>query len=27
VIDKRGRPAIGVSFSALLGVGLGWSSL
>ncbi len=26
VIDKRGRPAIGVSFSALLGVGAGWSS-
>jgi hypothetical protein len=27
VIDKRGRPAFGVSFSSLLGVGVGWSSL
>src|SRR5262249_44344326 len=27
VIDKRGHPAFGVSFSALLGAGLGWSSL
>jgi hypothetical protein len=27
VIDKRGRPAVGVSFSSLLGVGVGWSSL
>ena len=27
VFDKRGRPAIGISFSRLLGVGVGWSSL
>jgi len=27
VIDKRGHPAFGISFSRLLGVGLGWSSL
>ncbi len=27
VIDKRGRPAFGLSFSRLLGVGVGWSSL
>ncbi len=27
VIDKRGHPAVGVSFSRLLGVGVGWSSL
>jgi hypothetical protein len=27
VIDKRGRPAFGVSISRLLGMGVGWSSL